>query len=109
MNRQIDEVDPCGQNVERRPELRARGLGNHSRNFRRGQRPNGVVKVIHKRLRSTNLPVEEDVGEDSKGHVNQECREEETEERPHYSLDREQCSVRLQLNRKRAGAFGSRS
>lgn len=73
MNREIDEVDPRGQNVERGPELHASGFGNHSRNFGGRQRPDGIVEVIHKRLRATNLPVEEEVGEPRKDDVDHEC------------------------------------
>ena len=91
MNCQIDEEDPCDEDIERGPELRSRGLGDHPCDFCRRQRPDGLVEVIHKRLRSTNLSVEEDVGEPREDEIDRQRKRQETQEGPHSSLAREQC------------------
>ena len=83
MNCEIDEEHPRHQDIERGPELRTRGLGDHARNLRGCQRPDCIMKVIHKRLRATNLPVEEEVGEDRERRVQEERCRQETQVRPH--------------------------
>ena len=88
MNRKIDEEHPGNKDVQGGPEFGPRGLRDHPCDFRCRERANRVMKVIHKRLRATNLPVEEEVGEPRKDKIQDQRKGQETEERPHTLVSR---------------------